>query len=85
MNKEGVIRQLFRTSIEYDPDALTQEDGENEKGGALRKDYLLECIGKNRYTLLERYAQENKLSFKRKGDLLKIMDYYVLHLEPSED
>ncbi|MBT1708090.1 hypothetical protein KK062_07645 [Fulvivirgaceae bacterium PWU5] len=84
MDKDGVIRRLFKTSIEYDPDALTQEDSENEKGKALRKDYLLECIGKNRYTLLEQYARENKLSFKRKEDLLKIIDYYVLRLEPSE-
>jgi hypothetical protein len=85
MDKNGAIRRLFKTSIEYDADAMTQEDDENEKGKALRKDYLLECIGKNRYTLLEQYARENKLSFKKKEDLLKIMDYYMLRLEPSAD
>jgi hypothetical protein len=85
MDKDGEIRPFFENSIRHDNKTLKRTEDENSMGSDLRPAALIECIGQNRYTLLRKYAKENKLSFERKEDLMKIMNYYVLQLEPSDD
>ncbi|MCD9016925.1 hypothetical protein [Parachryseolinea silvisoli] len=85
MSKDGELFRLFKRSVDHDPDDLVQTDGENDRGKGFYADHLIACIGKNRYMLLEKYAQENKLSFNRKRDLVKVMNYYAQTLEPSDD
>jgi hypothetical protein len=85
MDKDGEIRPFFENSIRHDNKTLKRIEDENSMGSDLRPTALIECIGHNRYTLLLKYAKENKLSFERKGDLIKIMDYYVQNLEPDDE
>jgi hypothetical protein len=84
MCQDGEIRPFFENSIRHNNKTLKRTEGENSMGSNLRPAALIECVGHDRYTLLKKYARENNLSFERKEDLMKIMDYYVLQLEPGE-
>ena len=52
------------------------------KGKIIDEDLLAEYVTTQIYDQLQAYANRNKLKFKRKEDLLKIIDYYSQLSEP---
>ncbi|MBX2967423.1 MAG: hypothetical protein KF845_14870 [Cyclobacteriaceae bacterium] len=74
---------LLNTNGKVDPYlTLTQKDTDgawfdssNSKNKVVGKNLLSEYIGED-FSLIESYANQNRLSFKKKEDLLKIFDYY---------
>jgi len=74
MDSKTVIRPYVQI-IEKEVDGLFY-DISKTKNKMIDDDLLEEFIGANNNKKLASYAKENKLSFKRKSDLIKILGYY---------
>ena len=74
MDTKAVIRPYVQI-IEKEVDGVFY-DISKTKNKMIDDDLLEEFIGPNNKKKLLSYAKENKLSFKRKSDLIKILGYY---------
>ena len=74
MDTKAVIRPYVQI-IEKEVDGVFY-DISKTKNKMIDDDLLEEFIGANNNKKLVSYAKENKLSFKRKSDLIKILGYY---------
>ena len=78
MDTKGTIKPYLKI-------IATEVDGvfyniSKTKNKMIDDDLLEEFVGPNNNKKLVSYAKENKLSFKRKSDLIKILGYYSEHL-----
>ena len=74
MDPQGNIRPYIKI-VEKEIDGIFY-DTSKTKNKMLDDDLLEEFIGPANNKKLVAYAKENDLSFKRKSDLIKILDYY---------
>lgn len=73
MSERGAIKPYVRI-VEKDIDGILF-DSSRTKNRMLDEGLLERFAGKN-YAELEAFAKKNRLSFKRKKDLIEILDYY---------
>ena len=83
MDSKGSIKPYIEVTIKEDGvHNLISAKDRKTKGKIIDEDLLAEYVTTQIYDQLQAYANRNKLKFKRKEDLLKIIDYYSQLSEP---
>ena len=75
MNAQGEIKPYFKIVNEESTGMLASGDVKT-KNKMVDDDLLIEFVTEPVYEKLRTFAKQNNLSFKRKDDFLKILDYY---------
>lgn len=75
MSEEGPLVEFLSVESRERGNDLPDAPDETSKGD-LNHNLLQKYVGEDKYDLLKRYARENKLSWRKKRDVIKIMEYY---------